>query len=65
LIYESFIPHNALIWQHPDIDLEELIPTIQEQGPKNDQTTLYICYRGVCEQPLTELSGMQEAIQKL
>jgi uncharacterized protein len=65
LIYESFIPHKALIWQHPDIDLEELIPTIQEQGPKNDQTTLYICYRGVCEQPLTELSGMQEAIQKL
>lgn len=65
MIYEAFIPHSALIWQKHDIDLEEMIPFSQYQGPINDQTTLYICNKGVCEKPLTEISQMQEALAKL
>lgn len=64
-IYDRFIPHKALIWQHQDIELEEIIPTIQEQTTKQDKTTLYICFEGVCQEPLTDLPAMQEAIHKL
>lgn len=64
-IFENFIAHRALIWQRLDIELEELIPSLQEQGALEDQTTLYICHEGVCKKPLTKLPEMKEAIQKL
>ncbi|WP_068470470.1 thioredoxin domain-containing protein [Candidatus Protochlamydia phocaeensis] len=65
LIYEHFIPHKAIIWQTQDIALEELIPFIKTQTTRQDQTTLYICYEGVCQQPLTTLEDMRLAIEKL
>ncbi len=65
LIYKSFIPYKSLIWQQQDVDLEELIPFIEEQEAIQDQTTLYICYEGVCQKPLTDFADMQEAIHKL
>lgn len=64
LLYENFIPHRAVIWQHPDIELEELLPFAREQIPQHDQTTLYICYEGVCRKPLTDFNAMQEALHK-
>lgn len=64
-IYHQFIPHKALIWQQQDIELEEMIPSIEEQTAKEDKTTLYICFEGVCQEPLTNLPEMQEAIHKL
>lgn len=64
-IFENYLPHRALIWQHQDIDLEELIPITQDQTAKQDQTTLYICHEGVCKEPLTDIKAMQEALQKL
>jgi uncharacterized protein YyaL (SSP411 family) len=63
LIYEKFIPHRALVWRTPHI--EDLIPFIQQQGPIEGQTTLYICYEGVCQKPVHSLSEIKEAIQKL
>lgn len=65
LIYDSYIPHRTLIWQHQDIELEELIPYIQYHGPKDDKTTLYLCHHGVCQLPVTEWPAMREMIQKL
>jgi uncharacterized protein YyaL (SSP411 family) len=64
-LYEQFIPHQAVIWQTQDVELEELLPFIQEQNARNDRTTLYICYEGICQQPLDQLSEMLEAIEKL
>lgn len=64
-ICRNFIPHKAVIWQNQDVELEELIPFIQSQEPIQDRTTLYICRKGYCEKPLTELREMKEAIEKL
>lgn len=65
MIYENFIVHSALVWQTHDIDLEELVPFTQYQDPVNDLTTLYICHKGVCELPLTDLQEMEDALKKL
>lgn len=65
LIYESFIPHRALIWQHSDVDLEEITPYIKEQVPVDDKTTLYVCHEGVCQAPLTDWPAIRDAIHKL
>lgn len=65
LIYETYIPFRALIWQHPDIELEELVPSIQDKGPIDNKTTVYICYQGVCLAPMTDWVKIREAFQKL
>lgn len=62
---ENFIPHKSIIWQTQDIELEELLPELKEKLPIEDFTTLYICYEGVCQEPLTNLDEMVRAIEKL
>ncbi len=64
-LYENFIPHKVVIWQSQDVEFEEMLPFTKEQGAIHDQTTLYICYAGVCEQHLNSGSLMLEAIDKL
>jgi len=63
LLYEKFIPHKVIIWQNPG----EKVPDVDlmEEQPRQNQTTLYICYQGVCQKPLNELPAMLEAIEKL
>jgi uncharacterized protein YyaL (SSP411 family) len=65
LIYQNFIPYKAIIWQSQDVELEEILPFSKEQIAQEDRTTLYICYDGICQAPLTDLKGMKEAIEKL
>ncbi|KIC71500.1 Uncharacterized protein YyaL [Candidatus Protochlamydia amoebophila] len=65
LLYQNFIPHKAIIWQTQVLQLEEIIPYVKEQEARDDQTTLYICYEGACQQPIIDLKQMREAIEKL
>lgn len=65
LIYEKFIPHKIVIWQNQDVDLEEMLPYIKGQYPKKDETTLYICYEGVCQQPISQFNEMTNNLDKL
>lgn len=65
LIHSNFIAHKSIVWQSQDVELEELIPSIKEQEPRQDQTTLYICHNGVCQAPLDTLQASQAAIEKL
>lgn len=65
LVYQSFIPYMAVIWQSQDVDLEELIPFIKDQVAIQDQTTLYICHDGYCDKPLIHLTEMRRAIEQL
>jgi uncharacterized protein YyaL (SSP411 family) len=65
LICESFIVHRSLIWQHHDIELEELVPSTQEQVAQDDKTTLYLCRGQTCQRPQTDFTVMQELIHKL
>ncbi len=62
---QPFIPYKTIIWQIPDIDLEELLPLTKDQNARNDQTTLYLCYEGVCQKPIAHLPEMLETIRQL
>ncbi len=65
-IYSNFIPHKSVVWRHVNDDkLLNRLPYLQQQGPIQDQTTLYICHKGVCLSPLTDKKEMLEAIQRL
>lgn len=66
MLYQSFIPHLTVIWRHADDPAISLfIPSSAEQAALDNKTTLYICYDGVCQQPLTELPDMIQAIHHL
>lgn len=65
-IYSNFIPHKVVIWRHTnDKDLFRIIPYTKELIPIANKTTLYICFEGVCQKPIDDLSEMMEAIRKL
>lgn len=64
-LYETLIPHRALIWQTGDLELQELLPWIRTQEARNDFTTLYLCHEGMCHKPLDHLPEMLDALRKL
>jgi uncharacterized protein len=63
VLYEKFIPHKVIIWQNSGQKTAEI--ELMEETPRENQTTLYICYQGICKKPLNELPAMLEAIEKL
>lgn len=66
LLFQSYIPHLALTWLHiNDPLIDKLIPMLTDRGCLDDKTTLYICFEGVCRQPLTNFSEMVQAIRNL
>jgi uncharacterized protein len=66
LVYSNFIPHKAVIWRKEnDEALFDLIPSLREQKAISNKTTVYICHRGTCKQPLVELADIAEAFEKL
>lgn len=65
-MYQNFIPHKCVIWRkQEDVDLLEMIPFIKEQPPMEGNTTVYICYHGVCQKPVNNIDEILHAIQKL
>ncbi len=59
-IYSNFIPHKAVIWRHlGDERLLKLLPSVKQQEPIQNRTTLYICYQGVCQKPLVDKEIVQ------
>ncbi|MCE5317378.1 MAG: thioredoxin domain-containing protein [Parachlamydia sp.] len=63
LLYTTFIPHRSVIWRREnDSVLLEEIPFMKEQKPIEGKTTLYICQKGVCQKPLTDLAEMTSAL---
>lgn len=67
LLFSEFIPHKALIWRHSGDEklIFHLLPFIKEQPPLDGKTTLYICYEGVCREPINDFSAMEAAIHQL
>lgn len=61
-----YIPHKSVIWtSNNDDKLFEISPSAKLYKPINDQTTLYVCRRGVCQQPITDFKTMLEVLHKL
>ena len=66
LLYHSFLSSKSIVWRHEkDKDLFQLSPFLEKQKPINGKTTLYLCHKGVCSKPLTELSEMIADVGKL
>jgi uncharacterized protein YyaL (SSP411 family) len=65
-IYGTFHPHLAVVWRREgDNALFNAIPFVKQQIPKNNKTTVYICYRGVCDRPLVDLDEILTVLSKL
>ncbi len=66
MIAGHFIPHKAVIWsRESDEELRDLVPAARNKPPVQGKTTLYICYRDRCDEPITDLSKMWEAFERL
>lgn len=65
LLYSEFIPHKAIIWRRDnDVHLFRLLPSVKEQVPIDDKTTLYLCYEGVCQKPINDIAAIEASIRK-
>lgn len=65
-IYQNFIPHKSVIVRHVnDQKLFDLLPYLKEQKPIDDNTTLYICFQGVCTKPLNSINEILKSINSL
>jgi uncharacterized protein YyaL (SSP411 family) len=65
-IFQSYIPHKAVIWMRENDEyLMSLLPHLKVNPSLGKQTTLYICTNRVCNKPLTDLKMMKEALSKL
>jgi uncharacterized protein YyaL (SSP411 family) len=65
MLYAEFIPHKAVVWRRDnDEKLFNLLPYTRTQLPLQEKTTLYVCYKGMCEKPLVNFIEMAEAIRK-
>lgn len=64
-LYGKFIPDKGVIWQTQDVELEELLPLIKEYEAIQDQSTLYLCYEGVCQKPLSHWPDIVQTLDKL
>ncbi|HEV8052794.1 MAG TPA: thioredoxin domain-containing protein [Parachlamydiaceae bacterium] len=66
LFFHAYLPHRLLAWRHPeDESLKKLIPYMADYKPIDGRTTLYLCHKGVCKKPITELSEMITALHEL
>lgn len=65
LFYHTYLPHLTIVWRHVDDPVVKLVPFLEKQEPIKGQTTLYLCYKGACQKPLTEFSDMMAAIHEL
>jgi uncharacterized protein len=63
LIGQTFLPHRSVIWKRDDDQtLMKILPFLEKQKPIAGKTTLYICHKGICKAPLTDLKAMKKAL---
>lgn len=59
----SYKPHRVILWRSEgDTELNKLLPFAAHQGPIDGKTTVYICSKGVCHEPLTDLEEIIAAL---
>lgn len=59
------IPHAVTVWIDRQKETHRLVPSFHTYPVKEGKTTLYICYEGRCDPPITDIHLMLEALQKL
>lgn len=65
-IYSHFNPHKVVIFRHEnDKDLFRIIPFVKDLVPINHETTLYVCYEGICQKPVFQIEEILEVIKNI
>jgi uncharacterized protein YyaL (SSP411 family) len=66
LLYHTHHHSRSIVWRkQKDKELFKISPFLEAQKPVNGKTTLYLCHKGVCSKPLTELSEIIAEVRKL
>ena len=66
MIHHKHLPYGSVTWLHHDDQLlRNLLPHLNHLQEKDGKTTLYLCRKGTCQEPVTELAGMIDAINTL
>ncbi len=66
LLAHRFIPFRSIILRRMDDEkLVKMLPYLEPQIPIEGRTTLYICFQGICKEPLNDLGAMVQAIHAL
>jgi uncharacterized protein len=65
MIGTYFIPNKVVIYRRQrDEELRDFVPWSHDKEPIEDKTTLYICRKGQCLEPMTDIPKMWESIEK-
>ncbi|TXI39332.1 MAG: thioredoxin domain-containing protein [Nitrosomonas sp.] len=66
LLTHRYIPFKSIIFRNSDDDaLIKQLPLLESQIAVDGKTTLYICYHGVCKEPINDLAGMVQAVSSI
>jgi hypothetical protein len=66
LLHNHFIPFRAIVWkQADDSTLEDVLPEIGEYKAIDGNTTVYICYQGACQHPLTDITEIVQVLLQI
>lgn len=64
-INSKFLPHVSVVLLDPkNKNYKEIFSEWESYVPKNEKTTLYVCKRGRCQEPITNLQEMFKEIEK-
>ena len=64
-IHESFLPRAVVVLHPPGRDgaaIEALAPYVKYQGPRQRQSTAYICEHFVCQLPITSAEALRDTL---
>ena len=63
IIYSNYVPHRQSLFRKLDDDpLLHRIPFLSEQCPQGDKTTLYLCKKGVCQEPVSDMEKIRQIL---
>jgi uncharacterized protein YyaL (SSP411 family) len=55
LLFTHYNPHHSVVWKrHRDQQLAKLAPALAKFEAQDNRTTVYICQKGQCQQPLID-----------
>jgi uncharacterized protein YyaL (SSP411 family) len=65
-IDSSYAPHADVIWvKADDTRLRQLLGQRQEQLKELSESTVFLCYPGACQEPMTDLEQIKQALDRL
>jgi len=65
-IGKHFMPNAVVLYNDPaqEAGVAKFVPHIQVQRPIEGKTTVYICENFACQQPITEISSLKQALER-